>query len=244
MSEVKYFMAIVSDLHWCSRDSKPHVFQSILDEIQADKWVINGDWMDWLVAETDPEYPLLEEVRERSLIEDWYLVPGNHDHRKMYSDFELGKVKIVKKIKVRIGGKTFLIVHGHQFDFFLHHWPRVVQILGGLHEVLRFFNPRDPFDRKESFYKKRVFNSPIWNLLSGKIAQRALRKGRKEGVDAIICGHTHKARIDEYKGVMHYNGGSLTENICSMITISHDGTVTMHKFSDQGEYLGVYDLAA
>lgn len=245
MFEKRYFMAIVSDLHWCSRRySKPFVLQRMIEQVNAAKWVINGDWMDRLVVETDPEYPVLQEVRRRSLIDDWRLIPGNHDHRRMYSGFDLGDVKIVKKIKVSVGGKTFLIVHGQQFDIFLYRWPRLVQLMSGLYEAVRLFNFRDPFDRNSSFYTKRVYNSPIWKGHSDRIAQRALRKGKREGVDVIICGHTHKVRIDVRKGVTHYNGGCLTEDVCTMITIDYDGVVTMHKFFEEGEYLGKLNLAA
>lgn len=57
MSETEYLVAVVSDLHWCSGDSKPRVFQEILSQVKADNWVINGDWMDQRVTKTDPEYP-------------------------------------------------------------------------------------------------------------------------------------------------------------------------------------------
>lgn len=244
MFETEYCMAIVSDLHWCSRDSKPEVFRRILGQVRADKWVINGDWMERQVCELDPEYPLLELVRQRSRTEKWFLISGNHDPKGLYVGFDLGNIRLTSKLKFTVNKKRFLIVHGHQFDVFLHRWPRAVWALNALYAAVRYSKLPDPLDRWKTFYEARVYNHSIWNGHSDRIAQRALRRGRKEGVDVIIDGHTHKARIDEHKGVMHYNGGSLTENICSMITISHDGTVTMHKFSDQGEYLGVYDLAA
>lgn len=184
---------------------------------------------------------MLQEIRQRSLIENWFLIPGNHDPRKMYSGFDLGKIKIVKKIKARVGDKVFLIVHGHQFDVLLHQHPLRIKILNALYWMVRFF---EFLDIKRRFYHRFVYNGPTWKGFAEDIAKRALKRGKKKKCDVVICGHTHKARIDERKGVMHYNGGSLTESVCTMITISHDGAVTIHKFSDQGEYLGVLDLTA
>jgi UDP-2,3-diacylglucosamine pyrophosphatase LpxH len=72
-----------------------------------------------------------------------------------------------------------------------------------------------------------------WFRLSEIVADDPIEFVRREGIDVIICGHTHEGiqsitteggRIIEY-----WNSGVWTGRRCSFLTIDSNGTLELHQ---------------
>ena len=76
-----------------------------------------------------------------------------------------------------------------------------------------------------------------------KIEMLAVEHARKQGYDAVCCGHTHlpSAAVAGASSVEYYNSGCWTERPAHYLTV-HDGRVELHAFEAASGSLPVVEL--
>ena len=98
-------------------------------------------------------------------------------------------------------------------------------------------------------YFRRKFGFPYWSLsayLKHKVKnavnfisnfeKAVVHEARKRGVDGVICGHIHRATIEEYDGVLYCNDGDWVES-CTALVEHRDGSLALVHWADESVYL-------
>lgn len=217
---------IISDLHLGSAVSEPRKVLAMLRSYSFRKLVLLGDIFDSLdFRHLNADcWEFLNYVGKISKEKKVRWVIGNHD---------LGLAEIFGSL---VGAetheiyiwhyqkKTFLAIHGHQFDRFLINNAFLSYLAT---RIYNFVQRLDFRDMRLSHYLKR--KSKGWLRLSSKVARGALRYGAKHGAGFVFCGHTHKAMEKTQGHIHYYNSGCWTDTPCQYITIDRGG-IKIHEY--------------
>jgi UDP-2,3-diacylglucosamine pyrophosphatase LpxH len=217
---------IISDLHLESAVSEPKKALAMLKGYSFQKLVLLGDIFDSLdFRHINPEgWEFLNYVGKISKQKKVRWVIGNHDLGLADIFGSLVGAKVYKTYIWHYRRKTYLAIHGHQFDRFLINNAFLSYLAT---RIYNFVQRIDFKNMKFSHFLKR--KSKGWLRLSSKVARSALRYGVKNGADFVFCGHTHKA-MEKIQGKIHYyNSGCWTDTPCQYITIDKEG-ILIHEF--------------
>jgi UDP-2,3-diacylglucosamine pyrophosphatase LpxH len=96
---------------------------------------------------------------------------------------------------------------------------------------------------------RRAFGLPYWSLaafLKHKVKeavsfidsfeQAVAHEARKRGADGVVCGHIHRATIQDLDGFTYINDGDWVES-CTALTEAHDGRLEILHWGDRREVL-------
>jgi UDP-2,3-diacylglucosamine pyrophosphatase LpxH len=214
---------ILSDVHLGSDLSRPDALLATLKSYVFRRLILLGDVLDDLNFGRLPRshWDLLAYLRtlcdpERRVEVVW--VEGNHDHllSKVTRNF-LG-LKIYKRYQWTFEGKTFLALHGHQFDTFIEHHPFITDVACAFYYTLQRLDAKQ--HRLSRFLKR---TSKAWLRMSDHVAQGAAEYAARRGADGIFCGHTHRPLSRTFGKVAYHNTGCWTERPATFITIGDCG---------------------
>ena len=68
-------------------------------------------------------------------------------------------------------------------------------------------------------------------VLNEHVARNALRVAQQEGVEAVVCGHTHAAMAIERQGRCYFNTGAWTEKPLHFLEVAPD-RMALHIYED------------
>jgi UDP-2,3-diacylglucosamine pyrophosphatase LpxH len=66
--------------------------------------------------------------------------------------------------------------------------------------------------------------------------QALAREARRQRVDGVVCGHIHKASIEDVEGVRYCNDGDWVES-CTGLVERSDGSLALIHWADDVEWL-------
>jgi UDP-2,3-diacylglucosamine pyrophosphatase LpxH len=102
---------------------------------------------------------------------------------------------------------------------------------------------------------RRLFDRPHWSLSSylknkaktavqyiGSFEESVAQAARKRGVDAVVCGHIHRAEMREIEGVLYCNDGDWVES-CSALVEDMNGQLRLIDWPKLKEQLPALPLA-
>ena len=219
METQRYF--IVSDLHLGSPYFFHANFLHWLDKLPAgDTLILNGDTIDMPGQMLDEDHQgvlkrLVQESYQRPLI--W--IYGNHD--KEFRASETGKIHFVEHWKI---DRRLLIVHGDNFDGIMTRYSMLKDSFKVMHRVLVKLGLPDV--HVASYAKKWDF---LYRVLNTHVADKALKTAKREGYEAVTCGHTHAPMDIEEAGVRYINTGAWTEEPHHYIEVD-EVQITLHRF--------------
>ena len=214
---------IVSDVHLGTDLSRPAALLATLQRYTFRRLILLGDILDDLNFGRLPRrhWELLAYLRtlctpDRHIEVVW--VAGNHDHllSKLTHNF-LGLL-VRKQYQWRYEGKTYLAVHGHQFDSFIARHPLIT---GGACFLYYTLQRWETDHHRLSRFLKRT--SKTWLQVSELLAREATAYAARRGADGIFCGHTHSPLARIFGGIGYYNTGCWTEKPATFITIGARG---------------------
>lgn len=187
--------------------------------------IINGDLIhdsEFYDLSVDEEYFLgyLRALKESGV--EVVVVRGNHD--KGLSTFSG-----LKEYHLEHDGKKILVVHGDCFDDMLSR-----------KRFMFFLDWAEWFIRAIGLFGFVKSKSKIWKASSKRVVERALDFARRRKVDYIFIGHTHRAGVHTHEQVTCLNSGCWIDHDPTCIVLPHKKRPEIHKFSPQGEFLGVY----
>lgn len=237
----------ISDTHLGSRGCKAELLLSFLQHNQAEHIYLVGDIIDgWALRKRwywdsyhDQILHLLFERAQRGTSITY--ISGNHDEfLRPFIHHSITHINLEDEvIHTTADGRTFLVLHGDQFDGVMQVARWVAKLGDWAYENLLVVN---------TLYNKvrRWLGYPYWSLSSylkyktksavnfiSAFEESLALEAKKRGVDGIICGHIHHAEIRSINGILYCNDGDWVES-CTALVESWDGQLTIVEWEQAG----------
>jgi UDP-2,3-diacylglucosamine pyrophosphatase LpxH len=155
----------------------------------------------------------------------------------------IGKVEVHDYIVHKTAdGRSFLVLHGDQFDSVVRCSPLLAMIGSRLYGVLLRMNTWINAIRRKlgkdywslaAYLKHKVKNAVQY---IGRFEEAVVTAARREGVDGVICGHIHRAEISTMDGIAYMNCGDWVES-CTALMEHHDGRIELVQWRENATLL-------
>ena len=247
---------VISDLHLGTYGSEADEVLAYLDSINADKIVINGDFVDimlfnkrfWPSSHMKVIKYFLDLISQGKEI---YYVTGNHDElMRKFLNFKIQNFKIVNQIVLDTAKGKVWIFHGDVFDFSIQtQW--LTKLAGFLYDYMIIFNSwinkkiMRPLGRKRLNFSKTI-KSNVKTAVQyfANFEMKAAEVAQKNGYKYVVCGHIHTPKIKSFningEQVIYMNSGDWLESLSSLEYVDNKWSIYMHKRTEQ-EYKGDND---
>ena len=247
---------VISDLHLGTYGSEADEVLAYLDSIEADKIVINGDFVDimlfnkrfWPSSHMKVIKYFLDLISQGKEI---YYVTGNHDElMRKFLNFKIQNFKIVNQIVLETAKGKVWIFHGDVFDFSIQtQW--LTKLAGFLYDYMIIFNSwinkkiMRPLGRKRLNFSKTI-KSNVKTAVQyfANFEMKAAEVAQKNGYKYVVCGHIHTPKIESFningEEVIYMNSGDWLESLSSLEYVDNKWSIYMHKRTEQ-EYKGDND---
>ena len=244
---------VISDLHLGTYGSEADEVLAYLDSINADKIVINGDFVDimlfnknfWPSSHMKVIKYFLDLISQGKEI---YYVTGNHDElMRKFLNFKIQNFKIVNQIVLDTAKGKVWIFHGDVFDFSIQtQW--LTKLAGFLYDYMIIFNSwinkkiMRPLGRKRLNFSKTI-KSNVKTAVQyfANFEMKAAEVAQKNGYKYVVCGHIHTPKIESFningEEVIYMNSGDWLESLSSLEYADNKWSIYMHKRTEQ-EYKG------
>ena len=244
---------VISDLHLGTYGSEADEVLAYLDSIEADKIVINGDFVDimlfnkrfWPSSHMKVVKYFLDLISQGKEI---YYVTGNHDElMRKFLNFKIQNFKIVNQIVLDTPEGKVWMFHGDVFDFSIQTgW--LTKLAGFLYDYMIMFNSwinkkiMRPLGRKRLNFSKTIkanVKTAVQYFANFEI--KAAEIAQKNGYKYVVCGHIHTPKIESFdingEEIIYMNSGDWLESLSSLEYVDNKWSIYMHKRTEQ-EYKG------
>ena len=240
---------VISDLHLGTYGSEADEVLAYLDSINADKIVINGDFVDimlfnkrfWPSSHMKVIKYFLDLISQGKEI---YYVTGNHDElMRKFLNFKIQNFKIVNQIVLETAKGKVWIFHGDVFDFSIQtQW--LTKLAGFLYDYMIIFNSwinkkiMRPLGRKRLNFSKTI-KSNVKTAVQyfANFEMKAAEVAQKNGYKYVVCGHIHTPKIESFningEEVIYMNSGDWLESLSSLEYAENKWSIYMHKRTEQ-----------
>ena len=247
---------VISDLHLGTYGSEADEVLAYLDTINANKIVINGDFVDimlfnkrfWPSSHMKVIKYFLDLISQGKEI---YYVTGNHDElMRKFLNFKIQNFKIVNQIVLDTDEGKVWIFHGDVFDFSIQtQW--LTKLAGFLYDYMIIFNSwinkkiMRPLGQKRLNFSKTI-KSNVKTAVQyfANFEMKAAEVAQKNGYKYVVCGHIHTPKIESFningEQVIYMNSGDWLESLSSLEYADNKWSIYMHKRTEQ-EYKGDND---
>ena len=247
---------VISDLHLGTYGSEADEVLAYLDTINANKIVINGDFVDimlfnkrfWPSSHMKVIKYFLDLISQGKEI---YYVTGNHDElMRKFLNFKIQNFKIVNQIVLETAKGKVWIFHGDVFDFSIQtQW--LTKLAGFLYDYMIIFNSwinkkiMRPLGQKRLNFSKTI-KSNVKTAVQyfANFEMKAAEVAQKNGYKYVVCGHIHTPKIESFningEQVIYMNSGDWLESLSSLEYVDNKWSIYMHKRTEQ-EYKGDND---
>ncbi len=227
---------IISDVHLGSEISRAKDALSLLKSTNFRRLILLGDIFNDLNFRRlkKEHWQFLSYVRKlsnpkRNVEVVW--VEGNHDLGLSDLMSHLVGVPVYQHYIWQFGNKSYLAIHGHQFDRFISR----NYLLSRFGETM-FLWIQKMDARRKTFSRYLDALNTRWLRLSDKVARGAIAFANHYGADHVFCGHTHVPMSAERHGVQYFNCGSWIGEQCSYITVDEDGVGIHQQWSAESTH--------
>ena len=231
-----YRSIFISDVHLGTKHSNAELLLEFLKSTEADHYYLIGDIIDGWMMRKKVYWPQSHNnviqfflKQSKKAVRVTY-VTGNHDEfLRDYTGVEMGNIKLVNEaIHHGENGKTYLVIHGDQFDLVTMNakwlamiggwmYDRMIDLnrhLQGLFRLLGINGFSLSAWTKHHVKEAVNFIGDYENVIAGAAAKRC--------VDGVICGHIHSCNIKDINGIEYLNTGDWVES-CTAIVEHHNG---------------------
>ncbi len=214
---------VVSDLHLGSAYFHHRHFSSWLDTLpKGVPLVLNGDVIDRPgQALPDAHRAVLERLVGESQSRPVIWVYGNRDAEFKLADS--GQIRFVDSWRL---DRRLLVIHGHRLDRLMPRHSAFKWVFRRFHRCRIWLGGRDA--HVAEYAKKWPL---LYRVLNEHVARNALRVAQQEGVEAVVCGHTHAAMAIERQGRRYFNTGAWTEKPFHFLEVAPD-RMALHTYED------------
>ena len=240
---------VISDLHLGTYGSEADEVLAYLDTIDADKIVINGDFVDimlfnkrfWPSSHMKVIKYFLDLISEGKEI---YYVTGNHDELiRKFVNFKIQNFKIVNQIVLDTPEGKVWMFHGDVFDFSIQTaW--LTKLAGFLYDYMIIFNSwvnkkiMRPLGRKRLNFSK-IIKANVKTAVQyfANFERKAAEIAEKNGYKYVVCGHIHTPKIESFeingKEIIYMNSGDWLESLSSLEYVNNEWSIYMHKRTEK-----------
>ena len=244
---------VISDLHLGTYGSEADEVLAYLDTIDANKIVINGDFVDimlfnkrfWPSSHMKVVKYFLDLISQGKEI---YYVTGNHDElMRKFLNFRIQNFKIVNQVVLDTNEGKVWMFHGDVFDFSIQTgW--LTKLAGFLYDYMIMFNSwinkkiMRPLGRKRLNFSKSIkANVKTAVQYFANFEMKAAKIAQKNGYKYVVCGHIHTPKIESFningEEIIYMNSGDWLESLSSLEYVDNKWSIYMHKRTEQ-EYKG------
>ena len=244
---------VISDLHLGTYGSEADEVLAYLDSIEANKIVINGDFVDimlfnkrfWPSSHMKVVKYFLDLISQGKEI---YYVTGNHDElMRKFLNFRIQNFKILNQVVLDTNEGKVWIFHGDVFDFSIQTvW--LTKLAGFLYDYMIMFNSwinkkiMRPLGRKRLNLSKSIkANVKTAVQYFANFEMKAAKIAQKNGYKYVVCGHIHTPKIESFdingEEIIYMNSGDWLESLSSLEYVDNKWSIYMHKRTEQ-EYKG------
>ncbi|MEL0082130.1 MAG: UDP-2,3-diacylglucosamine diphosphatase [Gammaproteobacteria bacterium] len=231
---VRYRTVWVSDIHLGTRGCQAESLLYFLRNVRCDTLYLVGDIIDvwslrrsvyWPQSHNDVVRTLLGKAKNGTRV---VYIPGNHDDLvRAHTGTRFGNLEICREaIHHTADNQRLLVLHGDEFDSVVQ-YSKLLAVAGSIaYEWLLSLNRLVNASR-------HWFGRPYWSLagyLKHKVKnavqfidryQETLAQAAKSrDVDGIICGHIHRATLEQIGQMTYANTGDWVESCTALV--EHD----------------------
>ena len=221
----------ISDVHLGTPDCKADYLLEFLRYHSCETLYLVGDIIDgwqlkkkwyWTQQHNDVLQKILRAARKGTHV---IYIPGNHDEMlRSFLGVTLGRVSIQDTaVHVLADGRRLLVTHGDLFDGVIQHAKWLSRLGDELYmfclKLNRWLNHVRvklgfPYWSVSQFLKLQVKDAVSFIFDFKKVL---IDEARRMGMDGVVCGHIHKAEIDEVDGMLYCNDGDWVESMTALV---------------------------
>lgn len=229
----------ISDTHLGNKNAQAEALLDFLQQHHCQTLYLVGDILDLWQMSKKGHWP-----KSHQQVMSWLLtqaehtktlyVPGNHDpfFRQLH-DQKMGHIHIQNEcVHELANGKKLLITHGDCFDESIPKHPWLF-IIGELSYTLAV-NLNRYWNALGKLFGLSYWSLPTFLKRKSKKAQSYIREFEKQavqlakdrGLDGIVCGHIHQAKLAMIDGMIYANDGDWLEG-CHALIEHDDGSLAI-----------------
>jgi UDP-2,3-diacylglucosamine pyrophosphatase LpxH len=225
----------LSDVHLGSRTCRIGLLLDFLRRARCQTLYLVGDIIDleslrrtfyWPESHTEALRLLLKKSQEGTRV---VYVPGNHDHDlRALVGARLGNIEVHRRVvHTTRAGRRLLILHGDEFDAVLKCNALAVLCGGAAYRVLlqlsRFVHWVHELRGRPYWSLAQHVKSRLGNAVRyvERFRRASLRAAAEGGFDGVVCGHIHKADLEERDGLLYCNDGDWVESCTAIVEDLH-----------------------
>jgi UDP-2,3-diacylglucosamine pyrophosphatase LpxH len=216
---------VISDLHLGAPNSRHAELLTFLAQVETDHLILNGDVFDdaKLRGLTPADIEVADALRRTAdrIRVTW--IVGNHDPAQSWFTGLLG-IEPRDEVVCDIGGRTYLICHGHQWDRSLNLPQWLINLADGIYRQCQRVDRSHAFARWIKHKCKR-FVKAVQSL-----QRHAWQTACERGYAGVILGHTHVQGDVAIDGLHYLNSGCWTETPCGFVGI-RDGAAQAYQWA-------------
>jgi len=228
----------LSDVHLYSRGCQTKRLHTFLKENTADTFYLVGDFLDcwagglwrndreslWVIRR------LMKRAQQGKRV---VYVVGNHDHilASQRQDWMLGMELVQSTVHETASGKHLWVVHGDAFDFIVRCWRPLAHVGSLAYEwIVRLNNAvnwvQEHFGKDHWSFHQAARRLSRSNGMLDDFQRRVMDAVRYQGLDGVICGHTHVPKLEIQGGLLYGNCGDWTHH-CTAIAENRQGNLRL-----------------
>jgi UDP-2,3-diacylglucosamine pyrophosphatase LpxH len=237
-------------VHLGTRSCKAEYLLDFLRHTESRQLYLVGDVIDIWSLKNGWYFPALHNqvvqtvMHKASRGTDVLFVPGNHD--EIFRDHigrVFGGVRVVAQpVHETADGRRLLVMHGDEFDQVVKYSPWLAHLGSWIYDLLLYANRWVNLVRRRlglrywslAAYLKHKTKSAV-NFISS-FEHALVREARSHKVDGVVCGHIHKATIEQIDGLLYCNDGDWVES-CTALVEHDDGRLAIIHWADDSVYL-------
>lgn len=214
---LEYDAIIISDIHLGSRMCQARELDLFLSLIRVKYLILAGDIFDDLKFNRLQHWhwQVLSRIRKISDHCQVVWLRGNHDTVSARTLSHLLGVEVRNYFLWESCGKIFYAVHGDRWDTVIYKHKRLTAFYTFVYDVMQALNSGRT--RNITQWLKKTL--PVLRRNSEAVKSGAVRFAQSRGYDAIFCGHTHMAMLEEVDGTLYGNDGTWQSDVPHFIGI-------------------------
>ena len=225
---------IVSDVHLGLPAARPRDLLDLLEQWRFERLILLGDiFHDWsfrhLCADTWRLLAHIRNLKQRREAEIVWIL-GNHDRHLAQLVAKLVGVETRESFRWHYEGRAFLATHGDRFDRFISTYVKTSAVFSHAYAFTQRWLSR------KGEWPKRLDRAHVgFSSLARDVERGALGYAAEQGVDVIVCGHTHHATRAVFdragpggRAIEYVNTGCWVDRPASFVTVDAGGIALNH----------------
>lgn len=253
MSKREPDIVVLSDIHLGTYGCHARELLQYLKSINPKTLILNGDIIDiWQFSKRYWPAAHMQIIKHITglIAQDIpvYYIPGNHDEMlRKFKDFQLGSLKIVNKLSLKIDNSKVWIFHGDVFDVVMQHSKWLARLGAIGYDTLILINRLVNFFSEKMNGRKISLSKKVKNSVKSAVKFINNFESTVCGIAAennyqyVICGHIHqpeiKTMITKQAPVVYMNSGDWIENLTALEY--YEGNWHIYKYSEDAAAQGI-----